>query len=68
MNIVFEHIQGLFTFPILITFILIGVFLLLVDVPKLKRQKYEKESVIAKVLGYVYILGSTALFIVFKII
>ena len=68
MKNIVEHIQGLFTLPILTTFILIGLFLLLVDMPKLKKQKYNKESVIAKILGFVYILGSIALFIVMKII
>lgn len=68
MNIVIEHLQGLFTFPILAFCIGIGLFLLIVDVPKLRKQKYQKESLIAKLLGYTYIFGSIALFIVFKII
>jgi len=49
-------------------FILVGLFLLIRDVPLLKKKKFDKESTIAKVLGYLYIFGSIAMFIVAKMI
>ncbi len=67
MNIVIQHIKDLFDFSILVTCILIGVFLLLVDAPKLGKQKYMKESSLAKIIGYVYIFGSIVVFIAFNI-
>ncbi len=68
MNIILKYIQMLFEFNMVILFIGTGLFSLLIDVPLLKKRKLKKESIIAKTLGYLYILGSIALFIVAKII
>ncbi len=67
MNIVLQHIRDLFTFGILVTCILIGLFLLLVDAPKLGKQKYKKESRMAKAIGYMYVFGSIAAYVAFNI-
>lgn len=68
MSVAIEHLQGLFTFPIAVFCVLIGIVLLVVDEPKLRKQRYHKESSIARLLGTAYIIGSIAVFIVFKII
>lgn len=67
-NAFIEKAQGLFSLPILFLFIFIGGFLLLVDVPMLKRKEYQREALTAKLMGYVYIGGSIAVYIVFQII
>ncbi|KAB3532483.1 CLC_0170 family protein [Alkaliphilus serpentinus] len=68
MNFIIENLKDLFTLPILFLFIFIGVFLLLVDVPLLKRKKYDREALMAKLLGYAYIAGSIAVYFMFQII
>lgn len=68
MNIILYYIRTLFNINILVIFILVGIFLLLRDVPLLKKRKLNKESTIAKVLAYIYIFGSIALFIIGKMI
>lgn len=68
MNIILYYIRTLFNINILVIFILVGLFLLLRDVPLLKKRKLNKESTIAKVLAYIYIFGSIALFIIGKMI
>ncbi len=68
MNIILYYIKTLFSVNMPVIFILVGLFLLLRDVPLLKKRKLNKESTIAKVLAYIYILGSIALFIIGKMI
>jgi len=68
MDIVLHYIRTRFTGSMISIFILVGLFLLIRDVPLLKKKKFDKESTIAKVLGYLYIFGSIAMFIVAKII
>ncbi|QUH19687.1 CLC_0170 family protein [Alkaliphilus sp. B6464] len=68
MNIILYYIKALFNVNMLVIFILVGLFLLLRDVPLLKKRKLNKESTIAKILAYTYIFGSIALFIIGKMI
>ncbi|MBU5676092.1 hypothetical protein KQI88_06655 [Alkaliphilus sp. MSJ-5] len=68
MNIILYYIRTLFNVNMLVIFILVGLFLLLRDVPLLKKKKLNKESNIANALAYIYIFGSIALFIIAKMI
>lgn len=68
MDIVLDYIRTRFNINMLVIFILVGLFLLLRDVPILKKRKLNRESTIAKILGYLYIFGSITMFIVAKII
>lgn len=44
----------------------VGLFLLLRDVPILRKKKLLRDMKIAKALGYIYIIGGTTLFIIAK--
>lgn len=45
----------------------VGVFLLLRDVPLLRKKKLMRDMKIARGLGYTYIVGGIALFIIAKV-
>lgn len=66
LGIIFEYIELLFGIEMLILFVAAGLFLLIWDVPILKKKMLRKESTILKVLGYIYIFGSIILFIIVK--
>lgn len=68
MNTILYYIKARFGGNMLGIFILTGLFILLRDVALLKKRQLVRESLIAKVLGYLYIFGSIALFIVARII
>ncbi len=68
MDIVLYYIRTRFNVNMLSIFILVGLFMLIRDVPLLKKKKLDKESAIAKVLGYLYILGGTTMYIIARII
>lgn len=48
--------------------IFIGLFLLLRDVPILEKVGLKRDMKIAKVLGYVYIIGGSILFVIARIL
>ncbi|KJF25397.1 hypothetical protein TZ02_18880 [Clostridium aceticum] len=50
----------------LVLVVFAGTFLLLRDVPLLRKKKLIRDMKIAKVLGYTYIVGGIALFIIAK--
>jgi len=68
LNTILYYIKMRFGANMLAIFILTGSFILIRDVSLLKKKQLMRESLIAKVLGYLYIFGSIALFIVAKII
>lgn len=68
MDIVLYYIKTRFTVSLVSIFVIIGVFALIRDVPILKKKKLNKESTIAKTLGYLYIFGSIAMLVVANII
>ncbi|ABR50672.1 hypothetical protein Amet_4601 [Alkaliphilus metalliredigens QYMF] len=51
----------------LVLMVFIGLFLLLRDVPLLRKKKLKRDMKIAKALGYVYIIGGIALFVMVRI-
>lgn len=68
MDLVLYYIKTRFTIGLVSIFVIIGLFVLIRDVPLLKKKKLDKESTIAKTLGYLYIFGSIAMLIVANII
>ncbi|SDK86224.1 CLC_0170 family protein [Natronincola ferrireducens] len=51
----------------LVLMVFIGLFLLLRDVPLLRKKKLKRDVKIAKALGYVYVVGGITLFIALRI-
>ncbi len=66
INIIFDYIKMLFGIEMVLLFVFVGLFLLIRDVPLLKKKKLRKESIILRALGYIYIFGSIILFIIIK--
>lgn len=63
-----KYIKLLFCGETVPLFIGTGLFVLVRDVPILKKKKLIKESNIAKVLGYTYIFGSIVGFIAVRVL
>lgn len=68
INIIFDYIKMLFGIEMVLLFVFVGLFLLIRDVPLLKKKKLRKESIILRALGYIYIFGSIILFIIINYI
>lgn len=66
INIIFDYIKMLFGIEMVLLFVFVGLFLLIRDVPLLKRKMLKRESIILRALGYIYIFGSIILFIIIK--
>ncbi|HZX21869.1 MAG TPA: CLC_0170 family protein [Clostridia bacterium] len=67
ISTIFGYIKLLFGIEVAVLFIFVGLFSLIWDVPLLKKKGLERESVVIRVLGYVYIFGSIILFIIIKL-
>lgn len=65
---IFYYIERLFCKETVVLFIFTGLFLLLRDVPLLKREELVRESLIAKVLGYTYIFASFIFFLIIRLV
>lgn len=66
INVIFDYIKMLFGIEMVLLFVFVGLFLLIRDVPLLKRKMLKRESIILRALGYIYIFGSIILFIIIK--
>ena len=67
ISIIFDYIKLLFGIDMLSLFVSVGLFLLIRDVPLLKKKMLRRESAVIKILGYIYIFGSIILFIIVKL-
>ncbi|MDR5659134.1 CLC_0170 family protein [Serpentinicella sp. ANB-PHB4] len=67
-QIIYENIAGLFNLAVVSAFILIGIFLISFDTQRLLKKKLKRESIFAKILGFIYIIGSIAAYTVFQIV
>ncbi len=66
IRIIFDYIKLLFGIEMLTLFVSVGLFLLLRDVPLLNKKMLRRESIIIRLLGYIYIFGSIILFIIVR--
>ena len=66
IRIIFDYIKLLFGIEMLSLFVSVGLFLLIRDVPLLNKKMLRRESIIIKLLGYIYIFGSIILFIIVR--
>jgi len=66
IRIIFDYIKLLFGIEMLFLFVFVGLFLLIRDVPLLNKKMLRRESIIIKLLGYIYIFGSIILFIIIR--
>ncbi|MCK9267798.1 MAG: hypothetical protein M0P14_03680 [Alkaliphilus sp.] len=66
IRIIFDYIKLLFGIEMLFLFVSVGLFLLIRDVPLLNKKMLRRESIIIKLLGYIYIFGSIILFIIIR--
>ena len=67
ISIIFDYIKLLFGVEMLFLFVSVGLFLLIRDVPLLKKKMLRRESAVIRLLGYIYIFGSIILFIIVKL-
>lgn len=58
--------QDIYDGYMLILVLFVGLFLLLRDVPLLRKKKLMRDMKIARALGYTYIIAGIALFIIAK--
>lgn len=65
---VLKTFKDIFTMNVMIVFVLTGLFVLLRDVPILKKRKLHRDSLIGKLIAYFYICGGIAIFIILKIV
>lgn|GEM_PF-1260185 len=68
LNEIYESISGVFNLAVLSAFVLIGLVLIISDSPTLLKKKLKKESILAKTLGYIYILGGIAFYSVITLL
>lgn len=66
IRIIFDYIKLLFGIEMLTLFVSVGLFLLIRDVPLLNKKMLRRESIIIRLLGYIYIFGSIILFIIVR--
>ncbi len=66
INTIVHYIKILFGTQMMFLFVAVGLFLLIRDVPLLKRKMFRRESAVIRLLGYVYIFGSIILLIIVK--
>lgn len=67
MKLFLEKFFTIFDGYMLALCLFVGIFLLLRDVPILRKKKLMKDMKIAKFLGYAYIIGGITLFIIARI-
>ncbi|MCC5912040.1 MAG: hypothetical protein JJT76_16595 [Clostridiaceae bacterium] len=67
MNGFLEKLQDIYDGYMLALMVFIGLFLLLRDVPLLRKKKLKRDMKIAKALGYIYIIGGIAVFAILRI-
>ncbi|WP_335617844.1 CLC_0170 family protein [Clostridium formicaceticum] len=61
-----EKFKEIYDGYMLVLVVFVGLFLLLRDVPLLRKKKLRRDMKIAKVLGYTYIIAGIVLFIIVK--
>lgn len=66
IGIIVNHIKLLFSVEVVFLFVSVGLFILIRDVPLLKKKNLKRESIVLRILGYMYIFGSIIFFIVAK--
>lgn len=66
MGVIMKKFVEIYDIWMLLLVLFIGFFLLLRDVPQLRKKKLLRDMKIAKVLGYIYLIGGSILFIVAK--
>ncbi|SES94600.1 hypothetical protein SAMN05660297_00961 [Natronincola peptidivorans] len=60
-------LKDIYNIYMLALVLFIGLFLLLRDVPLLRKKKLKRDMKIAKFLGYAYIIGGITLFVALKL-
>jgi len=66
MGVIMKKFVEIYDIWMLLLVLFIGFFLLLRDVPQLRKKKLLRDMKVAKVLGYIYLIGGSILFIVAK--
>jgi len=66
MGVIMKKFVEIYDIWMLLLVLFIGFFLLLRDVPQLRKKKLLRDMKIAKVLGYIYLIGGSILFIAAK--
>ncbi|AOY75182.1 hypothetical protein CLFO_40890 [Clostridium formicaceticum] len=66
MQMFMEKFKEIYDGYMLVLVVFVGLFLLLRDVPLLRKKKLRRDMKIAKVLGYTYIIAGIVLFIIVK--
>ncbi len=62
-----EKIKDTYDIYLLLTTVFIGLFLMFIDCPQLLKRGFNKEFNIAKYLGYFYLIGGAAGYILVSI-
>lgn len=60
--------KGLFDIYFLLSMLIVILFTLLVDVPKLKKDGFNRDAKIAKTISIIYLIIAPTIYIIFKII
>lgn len=52
-----EKIRTVYDIYIILIVVFVGLFLLLIDAPQLRKKEFDKEYKLAKYMGYFYLIG-----------
>ena len=64
MNWIIKFIINYFNLTVLSLFLISSLFLIFLDSKEYKKEELKKEYTFSKVIGYIYIIGGLAAFIV----
>lgn len=68
MQNILKILTNIFDFNEMFLFIIAAVFLLFADAPSFKKQNFQKEYKLAKILGYVYIVVGVGMYVISRYI
>ncbi|WP_110939742.1 CLC_0170 family protein [Geosporobacter subterraneus] len=67
MNIIVKEVETIYSAPVMMLVIAVGLFSLLFDGPALKKKKLKNEAKLCRYMGLLYIFGGIGLYILLQI-
>ncbi|MCD5414489.1 MAG: hypothetical protein LR001_05755 [Clostridiales bacterium] len=67
MCIFIETLRGIYDIYVLAILIIIGIFLIYVDIPRLKKAQLKKEIIIARAIARIYVVGGIIVYVLLQI-
>ena len=64
MNVIVKFITNYFNLTVLSLFLISSFFLILLDCKEYKKEGLKREYTFSKIIGYIYIIGGFAMYIV----